>query len=211
MYEVNTGDGRLRCKFKADGPSFYASPCVSDEIVYFGAEYYIYAVYALNCTLKWKYGIIGHTYSTPCISDSTLYIGSLDCNIYANNTVDGKLRWRYKTNDYIEGSSPCVSNGVAYIGSRDSCLYAIETYGYTGLKDTQSSSSLPSPSLSAFPNPFTNRLTLSLPTSGQVYSLTGQLIMQLDRGKHSLDTSKWREGVYVVKAGNKTKRVVKGN
>ncbi|MBN1232135.1 MAG: T9SS type A sorting domain-containing protein, partial [Candidatus Coatesbacteria bacterium] len=59
------------------------------------------------------------------------------------------------------------------------------------------------------PNPFSSRLSLSLPSSGAVYSLTGQLIMKMNKGKHSIDTSKWREGVYIVKAGKECKRVVK--
>ncbi|MBN1233773.1 MAG: T9SS type A sorting domain-containing protein, partial [Candidatus Coatesbacteria bacterium] len=72
-------------------------------------------------------------------------------------------------------------------------------------------SSLPSPSLSISPNPFSSRLSVTLPSSGAIYSLTGQLIMKLDKGKHTIDTSSWREGVYIVKSGKETKRIVKIN
>ncbi|MBN1232067.1 MAG: hypothetical protein JXA60_01765, partial [Candidatus Coatesbacteria bacterium] len=64
-----------------------------------------------------------------------------------------------------------------------------------GFKNRTSSSLLPYHSFSVSPNPFSGRLMISLPSSGAIYSLTGQLIMKLPKGKHSIDTSKWREGV----------------
>ncbi|MBN1233233.1 MAG: T9SS type A sorting domain-containing protein [Candidatus Coatesbacteria bacterium] len=92
-----------------------------------------------------------------------------------------------------------------------STIIAIEAFEGEGFKENNSSSSLPSPSFSISPNPFSNRLSLSLPLSGAIYSLTGQLIMKLDKGKHSIDTSKWKQGVYIVKSGKETKRIVKIN
>ncbi|MBN1232509.1 MAG: WD40 repeat domain-containing protein [Candidatus Coatesbacteria bacterium] len=85
----------------------------------------------------------------------------------------------------------------------------INPVNFTGFNNYNSSSSLPSHSLSISPNPFSSRLSLSLLSSGSIYSLAGQLIMKLDKGKHSLDTSKWREGVYIVKAGKECKKIVK--
>ncbi|MBN1232300.1 MAG: T9SS type A sorting domain-containing protein [Candidatus Coatesbacteria bacterium] len=82
---------------------------------------------------------------------------------------------------------------------------------WTGFNNDTSSYSLPSPSFSSSPNPFSSHLSLSLPSSGAIYSITGQLIMNLPKGKHSLDTSKWKQGVYIVKSGKETKRIVKIN
>ncbi|MBN1231777.1 MAG: PQQ-binding-like beta-propeller repeat protein [Candidatus Coatesbacteria bacterium] len=79
----------------------------------------------------------------------------------------------------------------------------------TGFSSSNSTSYLPGKHFSVSPNPFTSRLSISLPSSGAIYSLTGQLIKNLPKGKHSLDTSKWREGVYIVKSGKECKRIVK--
>ncbi|MBN1233869.1 MAG: hypothetical protein JXA60_10990 [Candidatus Coatesbacteria bacterium] len=92
--------------------------------------------------------------------------------------------------------------------------YALYAFAFnpvqeTGYSTNQSSSSLPAHSFSISPNPFSTRLSVSLPSSGAIYSLTGKLIMKLPKGKHSIDASKWREGVYVVKSGMECKRVVK--
>jgi WD40 repeat protein len=80
----------------------------------------------------------------------------------------------------------------------------------TGFKKTQSSfKQLPQGIVSASPNPFSNRLRVSLPTTGAVYTLTGRLIMKLDKGDHDIDTSSWKEGVYILKAGEEAKKIVK--
>ncbi|MBN1232295.1 MAG: PQQ-binding-like beta-propeller repeat protein [Candidatus Coatesbacteria bacterium] len=123
-------------------------------------------------------------------------------------SAPGDLIWKYKTSNGVK-SSPCVSDGVVFVGSYDYYLYAIETYGYKGFNDNKSASYIPSKTFSVSPNPFSNRLSLSLPSSGVVYSLTGQLIMKLDKGKHSIGTSKWKQGVYIVKSGKECKRIVK--
>ncbi|MBN1234272.1 MAG: T9SS type A sorting domain-containing protein, partial [Candidatus Coatesbacteria bacterium] len=99
--------------------------------------------------------------------------------------------------------------GFVYVCGLDGYLYCIGDK--TGFSDNKKTNKLPSPSFSISPNPFSSRLTLSLPSSGAIYSLTGQLIMKLEKGKHSIDTSSWREGVYIVKAGKESKRVVKVN
>ncbi|MBN1234221.1 MAG: T9SS type A sorting domain-containing protein [Candidatus Coatesbacteria bacterium] len=52
-------------------------------------------------------------------------------------------------------------------------------------------------------------MTLLIPSSAIIYDITGKMITRLDKGKYSLDTSSWREGVYIIKAGKETKRVVK--
>ncbi|MBN1234223.1 MAG: PQQ-binding-like beta-propeller repeat protein [Candidatus Coatesbacteria bacterium] len=160
--------------------------------------------------LIWRYQTGDWVYSSPCVSDGVVYVGSFDTNLYAINCSDGTLKWRYKTGGTVS-SSPCVSDGVVYIRSNDKYLYAIETYGYSNFKDNKSASYIPAKSFSASPNPFTDRLTISLLSTGAVYSLTGQLIMKLDKGKHSINTTSWREGVYIVKSGKECKRVVKVN
>ncbi|MBN1234092.1 MAG: PQQ-binding-like beta-propeller repeat protein, partial [Candidatus Coatesbacteria bacterium] len=165
----------------------------------------------INCsdgTLKWRYETGGLVRSSPCVSDGVVYVGSLLYCLYAINCTDGTLKWRYQTGEYVD-SSPCVSNGVVFVGSNDYHLYAIETYGYKGFKNNKSASYIPAKSFSVSPNPFASSLSISSTSSASIYSLTGQLIMNLSKGKHSIDTSKWKEGVYIVKSGKEIKRMVK--
>ncbi|MBN1232789.1 MAG: PQQ-binding-like beta-propeller repeat protein [Candidatus Coatesbacteria bacterium] len=159
--------------------------------------------------LLWKFQTGNEIWSSPRVSEGVVFVGSNDEYLYAINCSDGSLKWRYQTGTSIVYSSPCISNGVVYIGSCDNYLYAIETYGYKGFKNNKSASSLPSPSLSISPNPFSSRLSVSLPSSGAIYSLTGQLIMKLDKGKHSIDTNSWKEGVYIIKSKNSSLKITK--
>jgi WD40 repeat protein len=87
--------------------------------------------------------------------------------------------------------------------------YAFSPIEETGFESKEESGSLPKASLSASPNPFTSHLFLSLPSPASIYSLTGQLIVSLPEGKQEIDTSSWKAGVYLIKAGNETKRIVK--
>ncbi|MBN1234113.1 MAG: hypothetical protein JXA60_12220 [Candidatus Coatesbacteria bacterium] len=97
----------------------------------------------------------------------------------------------------------------ALTASKDKTVKYWALDNYTSFNDNKSASHIPTKSFTASPNPFSSRLSVSLPSSGAVYSITGRLIMKLPKGNHSLDTSKWREGVYIVKAGKECKKVVK--
>ncbi|MBN1232903.1 MAG: T9SS type A sorting domain-containing protein, partial [Candidatus Coatesbacteria bacterium] len=119
----------------------------------------------------------------------------------------GDTLWTRILDNYTSGFEMCLNvNGDIVLGYH-SIIYCYSTK--TGFSSSTSSSYLPSQSLSASPNPFSTRLSVSLSSSGAIYSLIGQLIMKLDKGKHSVDTSKWREGVYIIKSGKECKRVAK--
>ncbi|MBN1234098.1 MAG: T9SS type A sorting domain-containing protein [Candidatus Coatesbacteria bacterium] len=146
---------------------------------------------------------------------SNLYILCVDLN--------GEVLWEKEFGDSNTKESPfCIdfiSDGYILGGDKsqgectetitDLYLLKVDKQGRSGFSSYVSAKSLPSPSLSISPNPFSNRLSLSLPSSGAIYSLTGQLIMKMDKGKHELDTSKWKQGVYIVKSGMESKRIVK--
>jgi len=128
------------------------------------------------------------------------------------NSADGSVKWKYTTGDWVD-SSPYVENGVVYCGSDDNYLYAIETYGYMGFKEDNTFKGLKplAKSLYASPNPFRSTLNLDLPSPASIYSQTGQLIKHFDKGNHKISTSNWRVGVYLIKCGKETKRIVKLN
>ncbi|MBN1232722.1 MAG: T9SS type A sorting domain-containing protein [Candidatus Coatesbacteria bacterium] len=144
--------------------------------------------------------------------------GATDVYLFKTD-FSGNLRWQKtyggSNEDYgyyseITYDNRYIMAGVTYsYGSGYADCYLVKHDEQTGFTDYKSNFKLPMQSFTANPNPFSSRLSLSLPSSGAVYSLTGQLIMNLPKGKHSVDTSKWREGVYIVKSGKETKRIVK--
>ncbi|MBN1232424.1 MAG: PQQ-binding-like beta-propeller repeat protein [Candidatus Coatesbacteria bacterium] len=218
VYAINAENKSLVWRSLTISKFSFGKPCISNSKVFIAGcrDAILYSINTVNGEILWQKQFTSYSqpeiWSVPFATDNTLYIGvklySDKPNIYALNTEDGSVLWSYNTGKFVF-SSPKVSNGVVYIGCNDTYLYAIETYGYTGFKDESSSYSLPAKSLSISPNPFSTRLSVSLPSSGAIYSLTGQLIMKLDKGKHSLYTSSWKQGVYIVKAGKECKRIVK--
>ncbi|MBN1233138.1 MAG: PQQ-like beta-propeller repeat protein [Candidatus Coatesbacteria bacterium] len=222
-YALNAETGQLIWKVFASYASRFADskPCYSNGIVYFPGMKseidtgHLFAFNAANGEKIWE-RLDGEftRIKFPAIDNEAIYLGGESYiytnQVYAINKVNGQTMWTFwHDGNLIYQSSPCASDGIVFIGNNDNYLYAIETYGYTGFKDNKSASYLPAKSLSVSPNPFSSRLSLSLPSSGAVYSLTGQLVMNLSKGKLSVDTSKWREGVYIVKSGMECKRIVK--
>ncbi len=108
-------------------------------------------------------------------------------------------------------STQCLVRVTSRTGVPSDQSNAVFTiYEETGFSSTLFPKALPV-ALSASPNPFTSRLSLSLPSPAAIYSLTGSLIKTLPKGKHEMDTSSWKAGVYLIKCGKETKRVVKLN
>ena len=208
LYALNALNGKLIWKYKTGG-AVSSSPYISNGVVYVGSEdYYLYAHNASNGNYIWSSKSEDMImFSSPYVSNGVIYIGSMDYYIYGFNASNGKLAWKYKTGGDVR-SSPCVSGGIVYVGSYDTYLYALEA-GNTGFEDNRSTKNLPSPSLSVSPNPFRDHLTVSLPAAGGVYSITGTLIKHLPAGRHEIDTSSWKQGAYIVKAGNETKKIIK--
>ena len=62
----------------------------------------------------------------------------------------------------------------------------------------------------AYPNPFSKTLTIDSPDKGAIYTSTGQFFKEFHDGKNVFDdTSTWEDGVYVIKVGAETIKVMK--
>ena len=57
-----------------------------------------------------------------------IYVGSWDGNLYALN-LDGSLKWKYDTGNYIWSSPALGADGTLYVGSYDDNLYALNPDG----------------------------------------------------------------------------------
>ncbi|MBN1233365.1 MAG: PQQ-binding-like beta-propeller repeat protein, partial [Candidatus Coatesbacteria bacterium] len=65
--------------------------------------------------------------------------------------------------------------------------------------------------LNVSPNPFRDKLNIKSNMSVIIYSLTGQLIREIEKGDNIINTRNWKEGVYIIKSGKECKKVVKIN
>ena len=78
-----------------------------------------------------------------------------------------------------------------------------------GFSYSSTGSILPMSVLSTHPNPFSDRLTINSPSLGAIYDLTGNVVTKLSKGKHTISTTDWQPGVYIVRNRTQTRRIVK--
>ncbi|MBN1234022.1 MAG: PQQ-like beta-propeller repeat protein, partial [Candidatus Coatesbacteria bacterium] len=112
--------GDLLWRYKLDDLTV-SSAFVVNNIAYIGCEDgYLYAIYANNGTLKWRYKTEGYGYtSSPCVSNGIVYFGTgagEESNFYALNAENGTFIWKYRNYENIR-STPSVYNGIVYFNS----------------------------------------------------------------------------------------------
>jgi WD40 repeat protein len=174
----------------------HTGPCNSVSILPDGE-------WALSVSQEIRYWHLPYGYSTGFGSDGIQY--SVDASadgLYALVGYMGNVLKYWRISD-----GTCIRTFAGHTGIVQSVCFS--PLG-SGFEDGKSSSSLPS-SLSAHPNPFTTRLSLSLPSPASIYSLTGTLIKTLPKGKQEIDTSSWKAGVYFIRLnqGSKGMRIVR--
>jgi outer membrane protein assembly factor BamB len=62
--------------------------------------------------------------SAPAIAGTMLYCGSPDANVWAIDTRNGGIKWKFKTQRPII-SSPALSPSGIFVGSQDGNLYQV--------------------------------------------------------------------------------------
>jgi outer membrane protein assembly factor BamB len=134
LYAINS-NGTLKWMF--DFPySSYSVPCIDENgIIYFGTRYdypndFLYAIYSLNGSLKWKYGAENIISSPTVGNDGVIYFCDSDnWNIKALYP-NGSCKWTFHTNNVIYSSPAIGQDNTVYCGSHDGNIYAI--YGNNG-------------------------------------------------------------------------------
>lgn len=72
---------------------------------------------------RWCYTTPRIQGSSPTIANNVAYFGSDDGFVYAIHGDNGRLAWRYRTDNQLVTSSPVVQDGVVYVASNS--LYAL--------------------------------------------------------------------------------------
>jgi eukaryotic-like serine/threonine-protein kinase len=73
----------------------------------------------------WTYETGAPIWGTPAISDGTIIFGSDDGNLYAVDTQNGGLKWKFLTQGFVR-SQPAIVGGLVYFASDDGYLYALD-------------------------------------------------------------------------------------
>jgi outer membrane protein assembly factor BamB len=133
MYAINQ-NGTEKWRFGAGGGVDSSPVIAEDGTIYFGVlgpgndKGRVYAVNP-NGTEKWHYDTGFWVYESPAIgNDGTVYISSNDDRLYALNSNNGTLKWKFKMGDW-PGSPAIADDGTIYVASLDRYLYAIYPNG----------------------------------------------------------------------------------
>ncbi|MBN1234105.1 MAG: PQQ-binding-like beta-propeller repeat protein, partial [Candidatus Coatesbacteria bacterium] len=202
------GTEKWRYGFERTEYDGQGTPSITSEgNVVFRNNNYIYC-FKPDGSIKFQWDSVERYYNAyPIIIDKENRIYEMDVCL----DKDGNPLWENNTST-ADRNLIMDKDGRLLRANYQLNVYSVECFtSSNSFSRTVFTSSLPTPSLSISPNPFSTHLSVSLPSSGAIYYLTGQLIMNMSKGKHSIDTSKWREGVYIVKSGKETKRLVKFN
>jgi outer membrane protein assembly factor BamB len=73
---------------------------------------------------RWCYSTPRIQGSSPSLANGVIYFGSDDGFVHAINNNNGRLLWRYRTDNQLVTSSPVVQDGVVYVASTS--LYALK-------------------------------------------------------------------------------------
>lgn len=121
LYALTPG-GKLKWRYQV-GSWVQTAPAIdANGDLYIGsANHNIYGIRA-DGTLKWNYTTQGYVDGAGALSNdfSTLYMASTDHYLYALNTANGQVRWKYDAGTTMSWSYPAVgADGVIYVGTAD--------------------------------------------------------------------------------------------
>lgn len=153
LYALDAGNGNVKWTYKTGG-AVHTTPAHHKNVIYFGSfDGNYYAINADTGKKIWSFQTGGEKWigekgylglkpdsvymsdpwefwlSSPLVNTkkdaSTVYFGSSDGNLYAVNAVDGKLKWKFRTNGMIH-NAPCLHDNTILVGSWDTFLYAVD-------------------------------------------------------------------------------------
>ncbi len=111
------------------GAPIWASPVTDStcNCIYVASmDHFIYKYNASDLSLIKKSGDFnGAIAGTPALgSDGTLYVGTFGKEIYAINSSDLSIKWRFATQDWVWGG-PELVNDILYFGDLSGTFYAL--------------------------------------------------------------------------------------
>lgn len=78
--------------------------------------------------IKWEYNKGVNLFSSPGMDENSLYLFSKDGYLHSLD-LDGKVKWKFKTDDFGCGTPLIDKNGNIYIGTYSGMVYAVDKTG----------------------------------------------------------------------------------
>lgn len=124
LYALN-GNGELQWSFGANEP-LWSQPASDGSAVYLAAmDHMLYALDA-NGDLLWEQDLGGTLIGSPVMSeDGVIYIGTLNKEILALDSGNGRLIWSFATDGWVWGA-PALVDGQIFAGDLEGILYSID-------------------------------------------------------------------------------------
>ena len=159
--------------------SIYASPTLSNGIIYLPAGSGVYALDATNGAERWHF-TTGDQYpmqASPTVAGGVVYVGGNNGNLYALDAFSGSELWHYKTGSPIV-SAVTIDHGVLYLGLRAGAIIAIGTPDFITPQPTPTPTPTftPHPTATPTPTPTTmpTQTTTNNPTPRPTATITPQ-------------------------------------
>ena len=134
-YYAVSPDGDLKWTYATTSNDWSIAAIDDDGTIYWASnDTLIRAVDSLG-NEKWTTRTLGFIAASAALgSDGTVYIGSFDSYLYALSPLDGRVLWKFKTNDHIYasvalGSDNFGNTSAVYFGSADGSFYAVDPDG----------------------------------------------------------------------------------
>ena len=128
IYVINKNNGKFLWKLDVGG-GIYGTPVIKNKRLYcgvYGRNAFFFCMDLNTKKILWTYDTEWYQIrSSPTIVGDVLLCGANDHNLYAINTKNGKLKWKYKTGNPIT-SSPAATSSIVCVTSSDSYVYAID-------------------------------------------------------------------------------------
>lgn len=132
VYALDPARGTQRWRAKTEG-RVRGTPAVANGSVYVGSfDGRVYAFDLATGRQRWRYDTEGaglqskqfgfdrrSVQSSPAVANGVVYVGARDGFLYAIDTNDGSLKWRFDHKISWVNSSPAVANGIVYAASSD--------------------------------------------------------------------------------------------
>ena len=139
IYCLSADKGKLIWQFKTQA-AVLGCPLIDNNKVYIGGSDHHFRALDLNTGKElWNFdGLDGPVVSKPVLYKGIVIFGAWDKNLYALNTSDGKLIWKWNNGSPIRNYSPAacipvIKDEVVYIVAPDRYLTAIDIHSGTTL------------------------------------------------------------------------------
>lgn len=131
VYALHVNNGRLVWKYNLNG-AVLGSPLINGDTVFIGGSGGSYAALQLSTGKKiWSFDSLqGPVMSKPLLYNGKLIFGAWDRHLYAVNSSNGDLLWKWNNGSTVRHFSPaaCIpvaADGIVYIVAPDRFVTAI--------------------------------------------------------------------------------------